>query len=203
VPASREAKEERDEGPVLTDGASNPISAMLSPLLKKSKSMTPSSSPLRVQSSSVVLPHPEKRSWGGEDAIYSKGGVYGVFDGVSGAEKQEGMALYSKTLAAEMDKEVSKLSATSFTLRELSDILSKATDIADASATGASTALAGSVGSDNRLRVVSLGDCVTLVIRNGRPYCRSKVGPDEEHRTARAKNVWSEATSKASYRLPT
>lgn len=61
---------------------------MLSPLLKKSKPISPASKPLRVESSSVVLPHPEKRSWGGEDAIYSKGGVFGVFDGVSGAEKQ-------------------------------------------------------------------------------------------------------------------
>ncbi|GMH72896.1 hypothetical protein TrRE_jg9914 [Triparma retinervis] len=162
------------EGPVLTDGASNPISAMMSPLLKKSKPISPASAPLRVESSSVVLPHPEKRSWGGEDATYSRGGVFGVFDGVSGAEKQEGMALYSKTLATEMGREVEKRSDSSFTLRQLSDILTVATEIADDTATGASTALAGSVGSDNRLRVVSLGDCVTLVIRNGRPYARSK-----------------------------
>ncbi|GMI41628.1 hypothetical protein TrCOL_g11904 [Triparma columacea] len=174
IPEIKPALTVDKEGPVITDGASNPISAMMSPLLKKSKPISPTSIPLRVESSSVVLPHPEKRSWGGEDAIFSRGGVFGVFDGVSGAEKQEGMALYSKTLAAEMEKEVARRRDSSFTLRQLSDILTVATEVADDMATGASTALAGSVGSDNRLRVVSLGDCVTLVIRNGRPYTRSK-----------------------------
>ena len=70
--------------------------------------------------------------------------------------------------------QVARRRDSSFTLRQLSDILTVATEVADDMATGASTALAGSVGSDNRLRVVSLGDCVTLVIRNGRPYTRSK-----------------------------
>lgn len=109
------------------------------------------------------------------------------------------MALYSKTLASEMEREVSKQvrtstctqahqrnttylssprspqqSGSSFTLRQLSDILTTATEVADDTATGASTALAGSLGEDNRLRVVSLGDCVTLVVRNGLPYCRTK-----------------------------
>ena len=48
---------------------------------------------------SRVVPHPEKVSWGGEDAVFAEGRTFGVFDGVSGAEKEDGKDLYSNTLA--------------------------------------------------------------------------------------------------------
>ena len=55
--------------------------------------------PVGLEVSSRVLPHPEKVSWGGEDALFSSGRTFGVFDGVSGAEKEYGKALFSVTLA--------------------------------------------------------------------------------------------------------
>ena len=71
------------------------------------------SSPVRVEPrpketvgleiSTRVVPHPEKVSWGGEDAIFSEGRTFGVFDGVSGAEKEEGKDLYSRTLAKQFE----------------------------------------------------------------------------------------------------
>jgi hypothetical protein len=41
----------------------------------------------------LVKPHPEKVSWGGEDAVFMNGRSFGVFDGVSGAEKEKGKRL--------------------------------------------------------------------------------------------------------------
>jgi len=55
--------------------------------------------PFTVEMGSLVMPHPEKISWGGEDAVWSDGVTFGVFDGVSGAEKIDGIPLYSRTLA--------------------------------------------------------------------------------------------------------
>ena len=48
-----------------------------------------------------ILPHLEKVSWGRDDAVFVKGTgrSFGVFDGVSGAEKLDGVPLYSNTLA--------------------------------------------------------------------------------------------------------
>jgi len=57
---------------------------------------------------SKVLPHPEKIKWGGEDAVFTTGRSFGVFDGVSGAEKERGKALYSKTLANQVKLRVGK-----------------------------------------------------------------------------------------------
>ena len=57
---------------------------------------------------SKVLPHPEKIKWGGEDAVFTSGRSFGVFDGVSGAEKEQGKALYSKTLANQVKVRVGK-----------------------------------------------------------------------------------------------
>ena len=130
--------------------------------------------------SSTVLPHPDKVSWGGEDYLFTTpkgvpGGVsFGVFDGVSGAEKLDGVPLYSKTLAAEMSREVEYAGTAGLSVAELTKMLLTAAKIADASATGASTALVASIDSGNNLSLLNVGDCSLLVLRNGKVEKRSK-----------------------------
>lgn len=126
---------------------------------------------LQLDIASRVLPSPDKVSWGGEDAIFVSGRTFGLFDGVSGAEKIDGLPLYSKTLANEMQKYAE---TTGMTLQDMSKLLLKAKQYADVHATGASTALVGSIGTDGFLRILNLGDSAALVIRNGVVVARSK-----------------------------
>lgn len=126
--------------------------------------------PIKIEIGTKVLPHPEKISWGGEDAIFSQGRTFGVFDGVSGAEKEEGLPLYSVTLAKEM-----KSSAGSKGLKaeEMEAKMLSAAEFADETATGASTALVASVGEDGVLRALNLGDSYLMVVRDGGVVARS------------------------------
>lgn len=126
---------------------------------------------LELEIASKILPHPEKVSWGGEDAICINGRSFGIFDGVSGAEKLEGVPLYSNTLAQQMK---SSLGSASLSIKDLKSKLLIAAEYADIAATGASTATLASIGDDNVLRVVCLGDSPLLVIRNGMIYSRTK-----------------------------
>jgi len=125
---------------------------------------------IKIEIGTKVLPHPEKISWGGEDAIFTQGRTFGVFDGVSGAEKEEGLPLYSVTLAKEM-----KSSAGSKGLKaeEMEAKLLRAAELADETATGASTAIVASLGEDGFLRVLNMGDSYLLVVRDGRVVARS------------------------------
>ncbi|GMH95796.1 hypothetical protein TrVE_jg12759 [Triparma verrucosa] len=165
------------EKPVYTDGASNIMSSLLGP---PSSKIVPSPSPLSLEAGSVVLPHPEKLSWGGEDALYlpstsSPCLTFGVFDGVSGAEKDASMVLYSRMLSTEFAKNVvNDVKTSDYDLKRLSDLLTEAAEVADAKATGATTALVGSISSDNRLRVLSLGDCSCLIIRDDKKYAQTR-----------------------------
>jgi Splicing factor len=61
---------------------------------------------LKFQIASKILPHPAKISWGGEDALFVSGRSFGIFDGVSGAEKLDGVPLYSNTLAKRLKSEI-------------------------------------------------------------------------------------------------
>jgi len=131
---------------------------------------TKPSKTIKIEIGTKVLPHPEKISWGGEDAIFSQGRTFGVFDGVSGAEKEEGLPLYSVTLAKEM-----KSSAGSKGLKaeEMEAKMLRAAELADETATGASTALVASLGEDGFLRALNLGDSYLLVVRDGGVVARS------------------------------
>jgi len=120
---------------------------------------------------SKVIPHPEKISWGGEDAVFCKGRNFGVFDGVSGAEKEDGLPLYSVTLAEQLKATAGKKALNA---EELKSKLLDAAEIADSTATGASTALVASLGEDGFLRALNLGDSYLLVIRNGDIVARTK-----------------------------
>jgi protein phosphatase PTC7 len=127
--------------------------------------------PLELDIASKILPHPEKLSRGGEDALCVTSRSFGVFDGVSGAEKLDGVPLYSKTLAQQLK---SSMGTEPLSVKDLKAKLLLAAEYADIAATGASTATIASIGEDNVLRVVCLGDSPLLVIRNGSIYSRTK-----------------------------
>jgi protein phosphatase PTC7 len=143
-----------------------------------------------------VRAHPEKVSWGGEDAGFIAGRTFGVFDGVSGAAKIKGKKLYSRCLAETMKKSVGRSKTTStstssssslgggekkvggggagLSVREMTDYLIEAKKLADVEATGASTAVIASIGEDNILRALNIGDSVCLVLRNGAVAARTR-----------------------------
>ena len=131
----------------------------------------PSETPIKIEVASKVLPSPEKASWGGEDAVFAKGRSFGVFDGVSGALKEKGMALYSFTLASQIK---GLISDDGLTMSEMVDALATAAEIANMEATGASTATLASIGEDDVLRVLTLGDCTVLVYRDGKVAAKTK-----------------------------
>jgi len=118
-----------------------------------------------------VKAHPEKVSWGGEDAGFFTGRTFGIFDGVSGAEKEKGKKLYSRSLAESMKKSSGK---AGLGINELTSSMTEAKELADGSATGASTAVVASIGEDNVLRALNIGDSVCLVLRDGAVAARTR-----------------------------
>ena len=126
---------------------------------------------IKIEMSGYVLPHPAKVRWGGEDAIFTKGRTFGVFDGVSGADKKDGVPLYSITLAQEMQATVGK---KPHDIKELTSLLSDAAAVADKSATGASTAIVASLSETGKLSVLNVGDSYCYVIREGKVFSKSK-----------------------------
>lgn len=138
---------------------------------KEPEVIVPSEQIVAIETASSVLPSPEKVSWGGEDACFLKGRTFGVFDGVSGADKLDGIPLYSDTLAKQMQKAVPE---TGLTIEEMITVLTEAAEYADVAATGASTAVVGSIGEDGVLRALNLGDCVVVVFRDGQVVARTK-----------------------------
>ena len=130
-----------------------------------------SNKPIKIEIASKVLPHPEKVSWGGEDAIFVQGRTFGVFDGVSGADKLDGVPLYSTTLAKQLKADVGQ---DGLSAQEMKKKLLDAAEFADASATGASTAVVASIGEDGLLQAVNLGDSVLLVVRDGSIISRTR-----------------------------
>eukprot|EP00816_Leptocylindrus_hargravesii_P009363 CAMPEP_0196819800 /NCGR_PEP_ID=MMETSP1362-20130617/72186_1 /TAXON_ID=163516 /ORGANISM="Leptocylindrus danicus, Strain CCMP1856" /LENGTH=514 /DNA_ID=CAMNT_0042198405 /DNA_START=223 /DNA_END=1767 /DNA_ORIENTATION=+ len=127
--------------------------------------------PVELEVSARVLPHPEKVRWGGEDAVFFRGRTFGVFDGVSGADKEDGKPLYSTTLAEQMNLRVGM---KGLSMEEMTAIMTEVAELADECATGASTALSASVGEDNKLRVLNVGDCKLVLLRNGAVAARTK-----------------------------
>jgi len=126
---------------------------------------------IKIEIGTKVLPHPEKISWGGEDAIFTEGRTFGVFDGVSGAEKEEGLPLYSITLAKEMK---SSAGSKGLKVKDLQKKLLSAAECADETATGASTAIVASLGEDGILSALNLGDSFLMVVRDGEVVARSE-----------------------------
>ena len=132
--------------------------------------------PIKIEAASCVLPHPAKMLWGGEDAVFTAGRTFGVFDGVTGANKLDGVPLYSKTLASEMRKASKMNSADTMgmSVQELQRCLNDAREVADSSSTGASTAIVASITEDGFLRSLNLGDSVCIVIRRGKMAARTR-----------------------------
>lgn len=155
----------------VTTTPSTKISDTPPPAQEKIQVITKPPKTIKIEIGTKVLPHPEKISWGGEDAIFSQGRTFGVFDGVSGAEKEEGLPLYSVTLAKEMK---STAGPKGLTAKDLKAQMLSAAELADISATGASTALVASLGEDGKLSAVNLGDSFLMVVRDGEVVARSK-----------------------------
>jgi protein phosphatase PTC7 len=129
--------------------------------------------PIKIDSAAYVLPHPAKIFWGGEDAVFIKGRTFGVFDGVSGATKLDGVPLYSKTLANEMKKLIPN-DKTALSTPDLTRLLSQSAETADKIATGASTAVVASIGDDGFLRALNVGDSTCMVVRNGKVIAKTR-----------------------------
>lgn len=129
-------------------------------------------STMQLDMSAYVLPHPAKVRWGGEDAVFCKGRTFGVFDGVSGAEKLDGIPLYSVTLAQEMKQMVD--ASDVLTSKELTKQLTIAAEYADRSATGASTAVVASLSEKGELQILNVGDSTCMVLRGDKVVSKTK-----------------------------
>jgi protein phosphatase PTC7 len=116
---------------------------------------------VRVDLVSAVLPAPSKRLWGGEDAVFCAGRVFGVFDGVTSAEKALGKPLYSKFLAAQF----AALPEENWSMPRLVARLTAAAQEANVKATGATTAMVAAITDNGFLRCLNVGDSTLLVIR--------------------------------------
>eukprot|EP00980_Cylindrotheca_fusiformis_P031303 scaffold26139_cov215-Cylindrotheca_fusiformis.AAC.1 len=127
--------------------------------------------PVKIEIASNILPHPAKVRWGGEDAVFTKGRTFGVFDGVSGADKLDGVPLYSRTLANEMKKRVGN---EGLNVQEMTKFLTESADVADAFATGASTAVVASIGENGFLQALNIGDSCCMVIRDGKVAAKTR-----------------------------
>lgn len=136
----------------------------------------PETQPIKIETATCVLPHPAKMFWGGEDAVFVSGRTFGVFDGVSGARKLDGVPLYSKTLASEMKKVIKEQYSLEdgLNMMELQKSLGSCKAIADESSTGASTAIVASITQDGFLRALNVGDSAMLVIRDGKVVARTR-----------------------------
>ena len=135
--------------------------------------ITKTTTPVKIESAAYVLPHPSKIFWGGEDAVFVKGRTFGVFDGVSGAKKLDGIPLYSKTLANEMKRLIPN-DSTALSTPDLTRLLSQCAETANQIATGASTAVVASIGEDGFLRALNVGDSTCIVIRNGKVVAKTR-----------------------------
>jgi protein phosphatase PTC7 len=127
--------------------------------------------PIKIEMGSHILPHPAKVRWGGEDAVFTKGRTFGVFDGVSGADKLDGVPLYSRTLASEMKKMVG---TEGVTVQEMTNYLTSAAAYADGAATGASTAVVASIGENGFLQALNVGDSYCIVVRDGKITAKTR-----------------------------
>ena len=164
---------------------SSPALTTLKPLMNHKipttpqSNIAPSSSPINIEleTASEILPHPKKVKWGGEDALFIQGRTFGVFDGVSGTKKIKGMPLYSKTLATTLQKfcrSHQEQHTEPITAEKWIDFLWDAGKYTKDVATGSTTAVVASIGQDNILRVVNMGDSALVVIRNGKIISRTK-----------------------------
>mmetsp|Transcript_6329 Transcript_6329/g.13093 ORF Transcript_6329/g.13093 Transcript_6329/m.13093 type:complete len:529 (+) Transcript_6329:224-1810(+) len=127
--------------------------------------------PIKIEIGSHILPHPAKVRWGGEDATFVKGRTFGVFDGVSGAEKLDGVPLYSRTLASEMRK---MCGTSGETVQDMTTYLTSAASYADGAATGASTAVVASIGENGFLQALNVGDSCCMVVRDGKVTAKTR-----------------------------
>lgn len=165
-----------DEGAVVEEEApveekKGAFNSFFTPAPVEEKIIDTTPKPIQINIGSHILPHPAKVRWGGEDATFIKGRTFGVFDGVSGAEKLDGVPLYSRTLASEMKKQCG---VGGETVQDMTKYLTNAASYADGAATGASTAVVASIGEDGFLQALNVGDSCCMVIRDGKVTAKTR-----------------------------
>jgi len=67
-----------------------------------------------------------------------------------------------------------KIGKEGLSIKEITDYMTEAKEMADEMATGATTAVVASIGEDNVLRALNLGDSVCLVLRDGAVAARTR-----------------------------
>lgn len=107
------------------------------------------------------IPHPKKRSFGGEDAAFYHRRALGVFDGVGGSSVHTGdAARYSRALA---------ILTCQYTRSQGSSQIHRALEYAIAHNQNAGSSTACVIGlTGNMIHGVNIGDSKVVIIRSGR-----------------------------------
>lgn len=113
---------------------------------------------LRLEAASIMLPGPGKEQTGGEDACFTEGRCFGVFDGVGGwAEQGIDPALFSRSLCSRT------AAALSGSPPDLVAALGRGLD--GVTHTGSSTACLVHVADDGQLSALNVGDSGFYLLR--------------------------------------
>ena len=167
-----QAPVEEEEVVVEEEAASPGIFGMFQPTKKAPEEIVyDEPAPIKITMGYYVLPHPAKITWGGEDAVFTRGRTFGVFDGVSQATKLDGVPLYSKSMARELRRVVGD---EGLNTQQMVSIMTEVSDMVVKTSTGATTAILASISDDGFLRLLNVGDSKCIVIRNGAISGRSK-----------------------------
>lgn len=131
----------------------------------KSKSGT--ETPFKLFSVCVFVPHPQKRHRNGEDGAFVTNQAVGVFDGVGSWSKMKiDAGRYAKQLADNAKNTVERSTTEgSSTQLAAKSVLTSA--VGKSNKPGTSTAILG-VLNGAELNVCNLGDCMGIVVRDGR-----------------------------------
>lgn len=120
---------------------------------------------LKLFSVCVLVPHPEKRHRNGEDGAFITNHAVGVFDGVgSWSRMRIDAGLYAKQLAQNSEKLMERETTKGAQL-SAKKVLTDAVERSNRP--GTSTAILA-VLNGARLNVCNLGDCMGIVVRDGR-----------------------------------
>lgn len=168
----RKSNQEADVEDAINGAAAAIAASASKPVAAAEKIIAPEDTSIKIDMSAYVLPHPAKVRWGGEDAVFIRGRSFGVFDGVSGAEKLDGVPLYSVTLAQELKGMIDP--KVFLSVQEITRVLTSAAEFADKAATGASTAVVASLSEEGDLNILNVGDCTCAVVRNSAVVARTR-----------------------------
>lgn len=132
---------------------------------QSTKTNSKTETPLKLFSVCVLVPHPEKRRRNGEDGAFVTNHAVGVFDGVGSWWRMRiDAGLYAKQLAENAEKSAERETTKGAQL-SAKKLLTNAVERSNRP--GTSTAILA-VLNGGRLNVCNLGDCMGIVVRDGR-----------------------------------